>query len=110
VTKGRGLVLGLLVILGAVGVHDAYCHYVHFDRSVLCRRADGSLWRDPSSGCTGGEDPRCRYAPCEDSERVSEGWRHACSWVILEAEVPPSGPPPHYDGPSPGRGLPGRAG
>jgi hypothetical protein len=42
VTKGRGLVLGLLVILGAVGVHDAYCHYVHFDRSVLCRR-DGRL-------------------------------------------------------------------
>ena len=104
-----GLLVAVLGALGVVGAHDAYCHYVDLDRGLLCQRPDGSLWRDASSGCTGGEDPQCRYEPCGDSEALSEDWRHACSWVFLEAEVPPSGPPPFHDGPAPGRGVPGRA-
>ncbi len=96
--------------LGAasVGGHDVYCHYVHYDPSVLCERPDGSLWRDPSDGCTGHEDPDCRTTDCPASKRISEGWRHTCSWLFLRAEIGPSGPAPHNEGPSPGRGDPGR--
>ncbi len=100
----------MAVGVGAVGFHDAYCHYVDLDSGSLCRRADGSLWRDPSMGCGGHEDPRCRYEACADSEFLSEDWRHSCSWVVLRTEVPPSGPAPYYDGDSPGRGVPGRIG
>jgi len=98
----------VLVPLGVVGVHDAWCHYVDFDIGTLCERADGSLWRDPSQGCTGGNDPQCRYESCADSEALSEGWRHACSWVFLQNEIGPSGPPPYFEGPAPGQGVLGR--
>ena len=101
--------LGVLAIAGAsVGVHDSYCHYVNFDSSPLCQRSDGSLWRDPSNGCLGHEDPACRDDSCPDSNKVNEGWRHTCSWLFLRSEVGPTGPPPHYEGHSPRGGLPGR--
>lgn len=103
------LLVGVLAaVVVSVGAHDTYCHYVHFDSAPLCQRADGSLWRDPSNGCFGHEDPACQYEECPDSEMLSEDWRHTCSWVILRREVAPSGPAPYYDGPAPRSGVPGR--
>lgn len=113
--KRLALVLAGLLIggLSVVGGHDAYCHYIDFDRGTLCQRPDDTLWRDPSAGCTGGEDIECQeYAEaesCPDSVRLSEDWRHACSWVFLKVEYPPSGPPPYDEGPAPGQGVPGRS-
>ena len=76
--------LGLPLL--TVATHDAYCHYVHFDRAPLCQRADGTLWRDPSGGCSGHEDPSCGEAVCADSEMLSEASRHTCSWLISQRE------------------------
>ena len=53
--------------------HDAYQAASFRAYELLCQRSDGSLWRDPSQGCTGGEDPRCTQGTaCADSTMVSE--------------------------------------
>jgi hypothetical protein len=102
------LAIGLAtLVLTSVGVHDAYC-YLQFNLSPLCQRADGSLWRDPSNGCYSHEDPFCRYEACPDSTMLREDWRHSCGWVFSRTEVGPTGPPPYFEGPSPGSGNPGR--
>ncbi|CAN5376522.1 hypothetical protein BH23ACT3_BH23ACT3_04630 [soil metagenome] len=64
----------LALVTASIGVRDVYCHYVDFDSSPLCQRSDGSLWRDPSNGYLGHEDPACRDQDCPDSEMLSEGW------------------------------------
>lgn len=102
--------LGLIAIaIAVVGVHDMYCHYIDLDISQLCERPDGSLWRDPSAGCSAGNDPTCQSTDeCANSVFVSEDWRHSCTWVFLHTEVAPNGEPPYHQGPSPGGGVPGR--
>jgi hypothetical protein len=96
-------------IAGVVVSHDFYQAASFQGFELLCQRADESLWRDPSQGCTGGEDPRCvEESACADSTIVSEGWRHACTWFIFEKEVATRGEEPFYDGSSPGRGCLGR--
>ena len=102
--------LGVAVsILGVIVTHD-FLQVLSLSPSLLCERPDGTLWRDASNGCTGGEDPLCDGGlGCESASPVSEGWRHACTWLFFEEEVPPRGEEPFYSGPSPGRGCVGRA-
>lgn len=105
-----GIALGVALALGPAVVvsHDFY-QAASFDTSLLCQRSDGSFWRDPSNGCTRGNDRRCADAPdCADSTTISEGWRHTCTWLIFDSEFRPSGGPPFYTGPAPGRGCLGR--
>lgn len=93
----------------AVVVSHDFLEAASLDVDLLCQRSDGSFWRDPSQGCTGGEDPRCTDdIGCADSTMVSEGWRHACTWFFFDREIAPRGEEPFYEGPSPGRGCLGR--
>lgn len=72
------MVLGLVVPLGA---QQVYCDLT-FDTGLLCERSDGSRWRDPSFGCSAGEDPRCVDGKgCVDSAKVPEGPRQSCGWL-----------------------------
>jgi hypothetical protein len=108
-TPGRGHVRCTWVLCGRGGSHDIYQAAAFRGEVLLCQRADGSFWVDPSQGCTGGEDPRCAdEAACEDSTIVSEGWRHACTWFLFDQEAAPRGEEPFYEGLSPGRGCLGR--
>lgn len=99
------LVVALFVawVVAGVVVHDVPCA-AQFNPSMLCERVDGTLWRDPSNGCTAGNDHGCPDGECPDSVRVSEPGRRSCSWVIMKKEVPSQSPPPYYTGPFPGRG------
>ncbi len=100
---------GLALIPVVIVSHDFY-QAATFDTSLLCQRADGSFWRDPSNGCTGGEDRRCASeTDCAESAIIPEGWRHACTWIVFDSEIRPSGETPFYEGPSRGRGCLGRS-
>jgi hypothetical protein len=109
--RNLGVALGAALASASVVVvsHD-FVESASFNRwDLLCQRSDGSLWRDPSQGCTGGEDPRCAQGTgCADSAIISEGWRHACTWFLFDQEAAPRGEAPFYEGPSPGGGCPGR--
>ena len=68
-----------LAVLATVAVHDLRCNR---DSMALCRRADGSEWRDPSGGCTTAEDPRCSEGQaCSDSRTIRES-TYSCSWLL----------------------------
>jgi len=103
----RMTALLVALALGLVIVHDSVATHSQFQMGWLCQRADGSLWRDPSFGCAS-DDPRCWPKQCAPSEHLSEGWRHACTWLLFRSETRPTGPPPYYRGDSPGAGCPGR--
>lgn len=103
-----GLCAALVVSAASVVSHDLF-QRISFNPYALCQRSDESFWRDPSNGCFGGEDPRCTAGTgCADSTMVSEGWRHACSWLLFGLEVGPRGEEPFHEGPSPGGGCLGR--
>jgi hypothetical protein len=105
VAAGAALALCAVVVVS----HDAYQAASFNATDLLCQRSDGSLWRDPSQGCTGGEDLRCTEGTgCADSTMVSEGWRHACTWLVFDKEIAPRGEGPFHEGPSPGGGCLGR--
>lgn len=86
----------IAVTAGVLG-HDAYC-YATFEPShgILCERDDGSRWRDPSDGCSGGEDPRCRTSDpepvCADSVVVPEEAQESCGWFVMKLSSPATGP------------------
>lgn len=110
--KIGSIVACTVVALGAttVGAHDWYPSVWSFNPDLLCQRDDESMWRDLSNGCTGGDDPRChRETGCSDSTVLTEGWRHACTWLLFDKERAPSGPEPHIEGQSSGRGCAGQA-
>ncbi|CAB4601789.1 MAG: hypothetical protein ACK5CE_03690 [Actinomycetes bacterium] len=110
-TRRLVIAVGTLLASGAIVVvaHDSYQAFAFQEHGRLCRRTDGSFWRDPSNGCTAGNDLRCAGEPsCDDSEIISEGWRRACTWFLFDSEVPPTGDPPFYEGEYPGRGCLGR--
>jgi hypothetical protein len=51
-----------------VVAHDFYSAISFDDFGLLCQRDDSTYWRDPSNGCTGGNDTRCRNGgACPDS-------------------------------------------
>lgn len=102
-----GIAIVALVLSGAA-VHDAFAGYVQFDKGLLCQRADGSMWRDSSFGCIT-DDPRCWPNQCIPSKAVAEGWRHACTWLFFEMEMPPTGEPPYFTGDAAGAGCPGKS-
>jgi hypothetical protein len=102
-------VFGTVASMVAVVVSHDYYQAASLSSDLLCERSDGSFWRDPSHGCYGHEDPRCTYeTDCADPTITSEGWRHACTWILFDREVSPVGQEPFYEGPSPGRGCLGR--
>ena len=73
----------LVVLLALVTVlaHDYACHSESLH--LICERADGSTWKDPSGGCQY-EDPRCGGAvDCERSKMIDEGFRDSCGWVFF---------------------------
>ena len=106
---GVAVVAALASVSIVVVAHDAV-RSASLSIDLLCQRPDGSLWRDPSQGCTGGEDPRCTTGTgCTDSTILSEGWRHACTWLLFDEEIAPRGEEPFHVGPSPGGGCPGRS-
>src|SRR5687767_14821098 len=100
----RVAVVVVVLLVGTVVAHDAVCS-VTFGSGLLCERPDGSLWRDASYGCSGGEDPAC-LEPCVDSTPLAEGPRTSCNWLLMRTERPATGDPPHHTGPSPGTGGP----
>lgn len=101
-------ILSVVVALAGVVAHDAVAAFVGFDPGLLCQRGDGSLWRDPSFGCTD-DDPKCWPNQCAPSQPVAEGWRHACVWWFFAAEARPTGDPaPRVRGEAPGAGCEGR--
>lgn len=74
-----GALLMTLAVLATVFVHDMRCNR---DSMALCRRPDGSEWRDPSGGCTVAEDPRCSEGQaCTDSLMIEES-TYSCSWFL----------------------------
>ena len=87
----RGLmVLAILIGVAVVGVvpHDVYCNG-QVAAGSLCERSDGSHWRDPSNGCSGGEDPRCDEGKgCAASAFAAEPAKTSCAWVMHKDERP----------------------
>jgi hypothetical protein len=99
----------VVALIPAVVVTHDFLESASFSEASLCQRPDGSFWRDWYVECDSHNDPRCVTEPgCPDSTPISEGWRHACTWILFDKGVPPSGDEPFYEGPTPGRGCLGQ--